>query len=115
MAGSGGKYDITLDPLWNGESAQEAVPFGKEEIVFYQCDHLGTPMELTDHDGKVAWSAQYKAWGYRKGRSAGQRARRGYGMRNGFRASILKMRYGFSTIATDIMIQILYDIYLKPH
>ena len=35
-------------------------------IAFYQCDHLGTPQELTDHEGKVAWSAQYKAWGQAK-------------------------------------------------
>uniref|UniRef100_UPI002FCD6F47 RHS repeat domain-containing protein n=1 Tax=Massilia sp. S19_KUP03_FR1 TaxID=3025503 RepID=UPI002FCD6F47 len=66
MAGNDGKYDIALDPLWNGESQQEAEPFGKQEIAFYQCDHLGTPQELTDHEGKVAWSAQYKAWGEAK-------------------------------------------------
>jgi len=66
MAGNDGKYDIALDPLWNGEFEQEAEPFGKEEIAFYQCDHLGTPQELTDHDGKVVWSAQYKAWGQAK-------------------------------------------------
>ncbi len=66
MAGNSGKYDITLDPLWNGDCEQEAEPFGKQEIAFYQCDHLGTPQELTDHEGKVAWSAQYKAWGHPK-------------------------------------------------
>ena len=66
MAGNDGKYDIALDPLWNGEYEQEAEPFGKNEIAFYQCDHLGTPQELTDHEGKVAWSAQYKAWGQAK-------------------------------------------------
>jgi RHS repeat-associated protein len=66
MAGNGGKYDIALDPLWNGEYEQEIEPFGKNEIAFYQCDHLGTPQELTDCDGKVAWSAQYKAWGEAK-------------------------------------------------
>lgn len=66
MAENGGKYDIAFDPLWNGESEQEAEPFDKDEIAFYQCDHLGTPQELTDHDGKVAWSAQYKAWGQAK-------------------------------------------------
>ncbi|MBQ5949683.1 RHS repeat-associated core domain-containing protein [Massilia sp. ST3] len=66
MAGNDGKYDIALDPLWNGEYEQEAEPFGKEEIAFYQCDHLGTPQELTDHEGKVTWSAQYKAWGQAK-------------------------------------------------
>ena len=66
MAGNDGKYDIALDPLWNGEAEQEAEPFGKDEIAFYQCDHLGTPQELTDCEGKVAWSAQYKAWGQAK-------------------------------------------------
>jgi RHS repeat-associated protein len=66
MAGNDGKYDIALDPLWNGESEQEAEPFDENEIAFYQCDHLGTPQELTDHEGKVAWSAQYEAWGHAK-------------------------------------------------
>jgi RHS repeat-associated protein len=66
MAGNDGKYDIALDPLWNGVYEQEAEPFRKEEIAFYQCDHLGTPQELTDHEGKVAWSALYKAWGQAK-------------------------------------------------
>jgi len=66
MAGNDGAYDIALDPLWNGKFEQEAEPFGKDEIAFYQCDHLGTPQELTDCEGKVAWSAQYKAWGQAK-------------------------------------------------
>jgi RHS repeat-associated protein len=66
MAGNDGKYDIALDPLWNGKYEQEAEPFGKDEIAFYQCDHLGTPQELTDCEGKVAWSAQYRAWGQAK-------------------------------------------------
>jgi len=44
-----------------------------------QCDHLGTPQELTDHEGRIAWSASYKAWGEAKqaiseaGRKAGFR------------------------------------------
>ena len=83
MAGNDGKYDVALDPLWNGESEQEAEPFGKEEIAFYQCDHLGTPQELTDHDGKVAWSAQYKAWGEAK--EAVSEAARKAGIRNPIR------------------------------
>ena len=65
-AGNDGKYDIALDPLWNGEYEEETEPFGKDEIAFYQCDHLGTPQELTDCEGQVAWSAQYKAWGQAK-------------------------------------------------
>ncbi|WEF35146.1 HYD1 signature containing ADP-ribosyltransferase family protein [Pseudoduganella chitinolytica] len=66
MSRNDGKYDIALDPLWNGDFEQDADPFGKDEIAFYQCDQLGTPQELTDYEGKVAWSAQYKAWGQAK-------------------------------------------------
>ena len=66
IAGNYGKYDIELDPLWNGKLEQGAGPFANDEITFYQCDHLGTPQELTDHEGEVAWSAQYKAWGQAK-------------------------------------------------
>jgi RHS repeat-associated protein len=83
MASNDGKYDIALDPLWNGEYEQEAEPFGKDEIAFYQCDHLGTPQELTDHEGKVAWSAQYKAWGQAK--EAISEAAYKVGMRNPIR------------------------------
>ncbi|WP_229416215.1 RHS repeat-associated core domain-containing protein [Pseudoduganella armeniaca] len=63
MAANYGQYDIALDPLWNGEYEQEAEPFDTDAIAFYQCDQLGTPQELTDYDGNVAWSGQYKAWG----------------------------------------------------
>ena len=83
MAGNGGKYEIALDPLWNGECEQEAEPFGKEEIAFYQCDHLGTPQELTDCEGQVAWSAQYKAWGHAQ--EAISEAARKAGIRNPIR------------------------------
>ena len=62
-----GRYDIDRDPLWNGEAEASAGPgFTKEEIAYYQCDHLGTPQELTDHQGDIAWAAQYKAWGQAK-------------------------------------------------
>ncbi|MGS7252893.1 RHS repeat-associated core domain-containing protein, partial [Pseudomonas anuradhapurensis] len=46
-------------PLWHTEVKPQAF----DAILWYQCDHLGTPMELTDHNGEVAWTAQYKAWG----------------------------------------------------
>jgi len=39
MAGNDGKYDMALDPLWNGEFNQQAEPFEKDEIAFCQCDH----------------------------------------------------------------------------
>ncbi|WPH23682.1 RHS repeat domain-containing protein [Variovorax paradoxus] len=79
IAANGGRYDIEQDPLWNGEQFKTPQAFAKEEIAFYQCDHLGTPQELTDHEGRIAWSASYKAWGEAKqaiseaGRKAGFR------------------------------------------
>ena len=79
IVANGGHYDIEQDPLWNGEQSRTPAPFRKEEVAFYQCDHPGTPQELTDHEGRIAWSAQYKAWGETKqtiseaGRKAGFR------------------------------------------
>ena len=32
-------------------------------IAYYHCDQIGTPQEVTDETGEVAWSASYKAWG----------------------------------------------------
>ncbi|WP_174913866.1 RHS repeat domain-containing protein, partial [Burkholderia diffusa] len=32
-------------------------------LAWYQCDHLGTPQELTDEHSEIAWSAEYRAWG----------------------------------------------------
>ncbi|WP_081053366.1 RHS repeat-associated core domain-containing protein, partial [Burkholderia territorii] len=30
---------------------------------YYHCDQIGTPQELTDEAGELAWSARYQAWG----------------------------------------------------
>ena len=54
-----GAYDIDQDPLWT--HMPQALPI--DVLAWYQCDHLGTPQELTDPNGQLAWSAQYKAWG----------------------------------------------------
>ncbi|MGI4792751.1 MAG: RHS repeat-associated core domain-containing protein, partial [Janthinobacterium lividum] len=32
-------------------------------IYHYQLDHLGTPQELTNDDGRVVWQARLKVWG----------------------------------------------------
>ncbi len=55
----GREYDIDQDPLWQHEVKPQPI----DAIAWYQCDYLGTPMELTDHHGEVAWAGQYKAWG----------------------------------------------------
>ena len=63
LAASFGRDELALDPLWNGELDREPAPFKLEDLTFYQCDHLGTPQELTDHEGKIAWEAKTRAWG----------------------------------------------------
>ncbi|MGJ7558728.1 RHS repeat-associated core domain-containing protein [Variovorax sp. RB3P1] len=83
MAANGGRYDLERDPLWNGQQLRTPESFAREEIAFYQCDHLGTPQELTDHEGRVAWSASYKAWG--EARQAISEAGRKAGFRNPIR------------------------------
>ncbi|WP_370872665.1 RHS domain-containing protein [Pseudomonas sp. FP2196] len=50
-------YSLELDPLWNHSVVSPPI----DVISWYQCDHLGTPLEMTDQNGDVVWSAQYKA------------------------------------------------------
>ncbi|PHV05703.1 hypothetical protein CSQ96_19955 [Janthinobacterium sp. BJB412] len=42
-------------------AANDAAP--RDRIDLYSCDHLGTPREMFDGQGRVVWSAKYKAWG----------------------------------------------------
>ncbi|NIF19973.1 RHS repeat-associated core domain-containing protein [Pantoea sp. Cy-639] len=53
------EYNFDQDPLWQTEMK----PQGFDAIAWYHCDHLGTPIELTDEQGNLAWAGQYKAWG----------------------------------------------------
>ena len=34
-----------------------------QEIYYYHLDHLGTPLEITNAQGAIAWSASYRAYG----------------------------------------------------
>jgi RHS repeat-associated protein len=43
--------------------------WGPQRLAWYQCDHLGTPMELTDDKGKIVWEGDYKAFGKAKATS----------------------------------------------
>jgi RHS repeat-associated protein len=34
-----------------------------DDVNYYQCDHLGTPLELVKGDGCSVWTLHYRAWG----------------------------------------------------
>ncbi|GEN26354.1 hypothetical protein HCU01_43030 [Halomonas cupida] len=33
------------------------------QLYYFQTDHLGTPLEVTDTNGNLAWVGHYRAWG----------------------------------------------------
>jgi len=37
--------------------------YAVDSVTYYHCDQIGTPQELTDETGAIAWSARYRAWG----------------------------------------------------
>ena len=41
----------------------DAHEHSSHQIYWYQNDHLGTPRELTEQGGEIAWEAVYQAWG----------------------------------------------------
>ncbi len=55
----GDHYSIDRDPVWLHKPKLEPI----DAFAWYQCDHLGTPLELTDAAGEVSWSGAFKAWG----------------------------------------------------
>lgn len=36
---------------------------GERAVYYYHLDHLGTPKEMTDAQGRIVWSVQYRAYG----------------------------------------------------
>ncbi|KVF74560.1 hypothetical protein WS75_16085 [Burkholderia sp. FL-7-2-10-S1-D7] len=58
----GDYYRQDEDPLWLPPSPAPTI----NSLAWYQCDHLGTPQELTDEHSEIAWSAEYRAWGLAK-------------------------------------------------
>ncbi|KAB0645094.1 RHS repeat-associated core domain-containing protein, partial [Burkholderia diffusa] len=55
----GDYYRQDEDPLWLPPPPAPTI----NSLAWYQCDHLGTPQELTDEHSEIAWSAEYRAWG----------------------------------------------------
>ncbi|MFB9291276.1 RHS domain-containing protein, partial [Pseudoduganella plicata] len=50
-------------PLARIDSVNSSDGTSLAEVRHLHTDHLGTPRELTDSDGRVVWAAQYRAWG----------------------------------------------------
>uniref|UniRef100_UPI0015827C56 RHS repeat-associated core domain-containing protein n=1 Tax=Burkholderia diffusa TaxID=488732 RepID=UPI0015827C56 len=55
----GDYYRQDEDPLWLPPPPAPPI----NSLAWYQCDHLGTPQELTDEHSEIAWSAEYRACG----------------------------------------------------
>ena len=50
-------------PLARVDTVADADGAARAEVRHLHTDHLGTPRELTDADGRVVWDARYRAWG----------------------------------------------------
>ncbi len=48
---------------WEHRLAAAEVEAIGDRILYYHCDHLGTPLELRDDEGALVWAAKYRAWG----------------------------------------------------
>ncbi len=53
----GDYYQQDEDPLWGPPPRAPQI----NSVAWFQCDHLGTPQELTDEHSEIAWSAEYRA------------------------------------------------------
>ncbi|MDN7879360.1 RHS repeat-associated core domain-containing protein [Burkholderia aenigmatica] len=58
----GDYYRKDEDPLWLPPPPAPPI----DGLAWYQCDHLGTPQELTDEQSEIAWTVEYGAWGVAK-------------------------------------------------
>ena len=52
-------YHVDRDPIWKNKSTPKTF----DSFNWYQCDHLGSAIELTSNDGLLQWSGTYSAWG----------------------------------------------------
>ncbi|MEN8513847.1 RHS repeat-associated core domain-containing protein [Burkholderia sp. RS02] len=52
---------LATGPAMSDDGDVAASAFAR--IAYYHCDQIGTPQEVSDESGEVAWSVRYKAWG----------------------------------------------------
>ena len=46
-----------------GRLQQAETAVAGDHVLYYHSDHLGTPLELRDEHGEVAWATRYRTWG----------------------------------------------------
>ena len=54
---------VTKTYLYEPDSFRPLAIIQNQQIYHYHLDHLGTPQELTHHNGELVWSVQYKVYG----------------------------------------------------
>nr|WP_052170719.1 RHS repeat-associated core domain-containing protein [Massilia sp. JS1662] len=50
-------------PLARVDAVADADGAARAEVRHLHTDHLGTPREMTDADGRVVWAVRYRVWG----------------------------------------------------
>ena len=56
-------YDPETDPLLKIPPEPQGQSEAQPELVYYQLDHLGTPIAAHNAKGEAVWTAEYEAWG----------------------------------------------------
>ena len=56
-------YDPETDPLLKIPPEPQGQSEAQSELVYYQLDHLGTPIAAHNAKGEAVWTAEYEAWG----------------------------------------------------
>ena len=56
-------YDPETDPLLKMPPEPQEQSEAQPELVYYQLDHLGTPIAAHNAKGEAVWTAEYEAWG----------------------------------------------------
>ena len=56
-------YDPETDPLLKIPPEPQGQSEAQPDLVYYQLDHLGTPIAAHNAKGEAVWTAEYEAWG----------------------------------------------------
>ena len=56
-------YDPETDPLLKIPPEPQGQSEAQPELVYYQLDHLGTPIAAHNAKGEAVWKAEYEVWG----------------------------------------------------